>query len=295
MFEETMTQDTNAEGFAEMFSFEAEEQEETQDTNADSPQEEETQTEETAEDTNEAEAEAETETTTEKETKQTEDTARKPDDGLEVVFLGEKKQLSKEEAASWAQKGMNADYAQKQMAQQLNDTRAEVARLEAELRAPKASETLLPLFKAYAKASGGTLQDLTASMMEAVRTAGIAIEKPQESNYLREKAVKDWQSFFTAYPDIRDPKNDLPQEVWAAINSGLTPRTAYIEHKQREFEGKMAEKDSAIAEKDKEIEQLQKQIKTLQLNAENKKKAVGGLASSADADTRSDFEKAFQF
>lgn len=288
MFEEAMTQDTNADGFCAGLGIEAEEQAEAQDTNVTEPQEEETPTEETAEDTNEAAPEAEAETTTEQDNPAPEEEAKEPE-GLEVTFLGEKKQLTREEAAKWAQKGMNAEHAQKQLEQQLRDNRAEVARLEAELRAPRAGETLLPLFKAYAQANGGTLKDLTDSMIQTVRAAGVNIERPSQSNYLREKAVKDWQSFFEAYPDIHDPKTDLPQEVWDGINSGLTPRMAYIEHKQREFEGKIAEKDNTISEKDQKIAELEQQIKTLKLNEENKKKSVGGLTSTAEQTEKTGF------
>ena len=88
---------------------------------------------------------------------------------------------------------------------------------------------------------------------------------------------------------LNGTKAELPQEVWNAINSGLTPRMALVEYKQKEFSGKMTEKDGIIAEKDQKIAALEQEIKTLKLNAENKKKAVGSLTSTAESDDRTGF------
>jgi hypothetical protein len=288
MFDEVMTQDTNAadDGFVAGLGDEfAEDMAEQQDTNAAEPQEEESEQQNTAEDTNEAGAEQQEEATKEETPKEEEQPAEAVSDGVEVMFLGEKRKLSRDETVTYAQKGLNYD----RVMQQLNDERASKAQLEAELTLSRASNTLFPLLKAYAQASGGTLEDLTQNMTEAVRAAGISIEKPAESNYMREKAVKQWQDFMQAYPDIKDPKNELPQEVWNAIKDGMSPRTALVEYKQKDFEGKMAQKDGAIAEKDQKIAALEQEIKTLKLNAENKRKAVGSLNSTAPAEERTGF------
>lgn len=290
MLDEVMTQDTNAadDGFEAGFlsglgEEYAEDEAEQQDTNAAEPQEEETEESTAEQDTNATEESPKEETTNE----QPEEA--KPEEVFEVTFLGEKKQLTRDEAVMWTQKGMNAEHTIEQLNGQLEDSRANVAMLEAELAAPRAGETLMPLIKAYAKATGGSLQDLTNQMLEAVRVSGIQVEKPEQSNYMREKAVKDWQDFMKAYPEVRNPQHDLPKEVWDAISSGLTPRMAYIEHRQREFDGKIAEKDSAIAEKDQKIAALEQEIRTLKLNAENQKKAVGSLSSTAEKDDKTGF------
>ena len=289
MFEETMMQDTNADGFVAGLGEEyAEEQPMEQDTNAPEAQEAETEETTEAENTNEAEEQPAEEATNENEGSDTPEAAQgaeQPAAGLEVTFLGEKRQLTHDEAVTYAQKGMNYD----RVEQQLTESRATIARLEAELTVPRADETFMPLARAYVKSMGSNMQEFANTMLQAVRAAGITVEKPTQSNYLREKAVKDWQDFMQAYPDIKNPQAELPQEVWNAINSGLTPRMALVEYKQKEFSGKMTEKDGIIAEKDQKIAALEQEIKTLKLNAENKKKAVGSLTSTAESDDRTGF------
>ena len=289
MFEETMMQDTNADGFVAGLGEEyAEEQPMEQDTNAPEAQEAETEETTEAENTNEAEEQPAEEATNENEGNDTPEAsqgAEQPTAGLEVTFLGEKRQLTHDEAVTYAQKGMNYD----RIEQQLNDSRAAVARLEAELTAPRASDNMMPLLKAYAQSMGSNLQELTLNMQQAVRAAGIDVAKPEQTNYMHEKAVRDWQDFMKAYPDIKNPQVELPQEVWNAINSGLTPRAALVEYKQKQFDGKMTEKDGIIAEKDQKIAALEQEIKTLKLNAENKKKAAGSLTSTAESDDRTGF------
>jgi len=181
---------------------------------------------------------------------------------------------------------MNAEHQQQQ-------ANAKIAMLEAELAAPRAGGTLMPLLNAYAKANGGTLEGLTQNMMEAVRAAGITVEKPAESNYMREKAVQQWQDFMAAYPDIKDPRTELAPEIWDAIKSGLSPRAAYIEHRQRGFDKTLADKDAAIAERDGKIAELEQKIKTLELNEKNRKKSAGSIKSTAETPERDDFFDGF--
>lgn len=285
-FENIDVQDTNADdGFVAGLNGDeyAETEAEEQDTNVSEPQEEESEEGTEEQDTNAAEGSAAEETTNETTAEEnTEAAAQNQPEGLEVTFLGEVRQLSREEAVSWAQKGMNAEHQQQQ-------ANARIAMLEAELAAPRAGSTLLPLMKAYAQATGGTLQDLTQNMMEAVKTAGLTVEKPQESNYMRERAVEAWQDFMRAYPEIRNPKLELAPEVWEAIKSGMTPRAAYVEFKQKGFESAIAEKDAAIKEKDGKIAELEQQIKTLKLNEENRKKSVGKLSSTAEKEDMAGF------
>lgn len=197
-----------------------------------------------------------------------------PDSFLEVTFMGEKKQLTQQEAVTWAQKGMNYDRIESQVAQ----LREERARLEAELTAPRAENAVLPLLTAYAKAAGGDLKTLTDQMMQAVKQAGIAIEQPKPRNYMQERAVKDWEAFFKANPNIHDPKTELAPEVWQMIRAGVTPVNALIQHQQAELEKRIVERDARI----KELEdQAAAREAAQKKNEENKKKAGSALKSSA--------------
>ena len=106
---------------------------------------------------------------------------------------------------------------------------------------------------------------------------------------MREKAVQQWQDFMKAYPDIKDPKLELAPEVWDAIKSGLSPRAAYIEHRQKGFDKTIADKDAVIAERDGKIAELEQKIKTLELNEKNRQKSVGRLTSTADKEDMTGF------
>ena len=279
MPEETMMQETNAEegfGFTDGL-FDGEDYGE--ETNADEPQD--TAEEETGEET---EAPAEDTDKAENAEKTEEQPEEQPKEGLEITFLGEKKFLSHEEAKDLAEKGLRLD----DITQQLQISRNNVAKLEAELKIPRTERAFLPLITAYAQTQGTDLAGFTAQMNDAINQAGLKLSPVAESNYLREKAVKDWQDFMTAYPGI-DPRNDLPQEVWNAINGGLSPRAAMIEYKQRDFEAKMAEKDNVIAERDNRIAELEREIRTMKLNNENKKRAAGSLTSTAPAEDKTGF------
>lgn len=63
----------------------------------------------------------------------------KPGEGfLEITYMGEKKSLSRAEAQELAEKGMNLD----RVREQLGEMKAERARLEAELTAPRAEQSV---------------------------------------------------------------------------------------------------------------------------------------------------------
>lgn len=268
----------------------AEDQAEQQQASAAEPQEESAEEEHSEEQANSEEGSAEESApNTEGEKPEEKPAEQTEEEKFEVTFMGEKKLLSKEEMRDYAEKGMNLD----RVRQQLSNSNAMIAKLEAELAAPRAGSTLLPLMKAYAEANGGTLEGLTQNMMEAVRAAGKTVAKPAESNYMREKAIAQWQDFMAAYPDIKDPRTELAPEIWDAIKSGLSPRAAYIEHRQKGIDKALADKDAAIAERDGKIAELEQKIKTLELNEKNKKKSAGGLKSSAEAPERDDFFDGF--
>lgn len=203
----------------------------------------------------------------------------KPGEGfLEITYMGEKKSLSRAEAQELAEKGMNLD----RVREQLGEMKAERARLEAELTAPRAEQSVLPLLRAYAKAAGGSMETLTAQMMQAVQQAGIPIEQPKAGTYLQDKAVSDWKAFLKAYPDIRDPRTELPKEVWERINQGATPVNAMIEHRQADILRQIAERDAKI----KEFEQKEQ---AREQNEKNRKRAGGSLTSTAGGGEKDGF------
>ena len=185
-------------------------------------------------------------------------------------------------AQELAEKGMNLD----RVREQLGEMKAERARLEAELTAPRAEQSVLPLLRAYAKAAGGNMETLTAQMMQAVRQAGIPIEQPKAGTYLQDKAVSDWKAFLKAYPDIRDPRTELPKEVWERINQGVTPVNAMIEHRQADLLRQIAERDAKI----KEFEQKEQ---AREQNEKNKKRAGGSLTSTAGGGEKDGFLSGF--
>lgn len=210
-----------------------------------------------------------------------------PEEAPQETFLtieigGESRQLTREETQNLALRGMEYD----QLQAQADELRAERVRMEAELSHPRAETAVLPLLRAYAKAAGGDLDSLTSQMMQAVQQAGIAIEQPHAENYMQQKAVRDWQEFLKAYPDITDPKTQLPREVWDRIGKGVSPQYALIEHRQADLQRQIAERDATIKE-------LERREQAHQQNEKNKKKAVGSLTSTAAGDVDDGFLSGF--
>lgn len=205
------------------------------------------------------------------------DSGEKP--GIEVTFLGEKKVVPITEAVSLVQKGMNYDRVS-----------AKVARLEAELAAPRARDGMAAQMSRYAKAQGVTVESLLSQMKSAADEKGIPAEAPAKSDYFMERAAEDWKDFMKTYPEIRDPTAELPGEVWDAINSGLTPRQAVAEYKAKQS-------GETMAQKDKEISTLKEQLAaakaTAVKNEQTRAKAPGSVGSTAPGREEDDFLAGF--
>ena len=282
MFEEqqaSVTENTigeTADDFLEGFC--GEEQPEEREASAPLAQEESTEEKPLEEKANSEEESTEESATNAEGEKPAEEPEKAEDACIEITFLGEKKQITLDEAKDLAEKGMNLDR-----------MRQRVTRLESELKA----NAVPPEVEAYAKTCGMTGQALIAHFGQLARNAGI--EVAASDGYMHQKAVDDWKDFMREYPDV-NPKTDLPQEVWNGINAGLTPRQALIEFKARGFEAQLAAKDKeiadAVAEKDKKIAELEKALETERKNNKNAQKAVGSLATSGNG-TDDDFLNAF--
>jgi len=197
-----------------------------------------------------------------------------PVQGLKVTFNGEERTLTPEEAVTYAQKGLNYDH-----------IAGKVRQLEAELAAPRGERAAFEVLTEYARVCGSTPQKILEQMSQNIISHGGTVpDKGERANtsYFREQAKADWKDFMKAYPDIKDPQNDLPKEVWEQIAGGMTPRNAYIEYQNRTL-------STQIADKDREISELKAKVAALEKNEVNKKKSPGSVKSAAAGASRDPF------
>lgn len=221
------------------------------------------------------EEETEGDTKPEEEAETEPQTEEKPAEAIEVTFLGEKMTVPLSEAPAYIQKGLNYDHLQ-----------GKLTKLEAQLSSTQGERAIISQMERYARANGATLADMVAQMKSFSDAKGVAETKTEAPDYFAQKAKEDWKAFMKAYPDITDPKNQLPQEVWQKISEGLTPRQALIEYKSSDFDRKMSEKDA-------EIERLKTEIETYKKNEQTRAKAPGSASSSGKNMADDDFLAGF--
>lgn len=195
---------------------------------------------------------------------------------LDVVYNGEKKNVSKEEAIALAQKGMNYDKIVNQLNEVRNSPELQMLQSIAEANGLSPTEYLThlqefqtqskvnsvyqQLKEKYPETSDEMLQNYAASVvnqqMQADKSKQSALEM-REQHEREERAMHDLETFQQAYPDV-DIRN-LPTEVIKGIQSGESLLSAYRGY---------------------EIEQIRKENETLKLNNKNKDVSVGSLSAS---------------
>ncbi|MEG2204788.1 MAG: hypothetical protein RRY21_06475 [Oscillospiraceae bacterium] len=199
-----------------------------------------------------------------------------PPAALTIEKDGKPTEIPMEEAKALAQKGLEAE---RLIERERQETARRISDLEIELAAPRANDQLLAVMARYAQAVGGTPEGLVEQMIAFAEQRGVApvaVKKPDLAKFKEKRLTEDWKDFFKAYPDVKDPEKELPKEVWDAMNAGLTPRQAYIEHTQHAHAQEMQQKDERIAA-------LETELATVKKNEANKTKSPGSLRSAAPA------------
>lgn len=184
--------------------------------------------------------------------------------GLDVVFNGEKKTLTRDEAIANAQKGMNYDH-----------VKAELDRLRAAEKNRAADTDALSVLDKAAQSLGmdraGYLDFLKQQQRQAeldkLMEQGVA--RPFAEQLLQERqerltdkaeleqirnelsVLKDqntrreqWSKFFAAHPDV-EGYNALPDEVKSDIASGTEPEAAYMKWEVKSLREQLAQQKQA--------------------------------------------------
>lgn len=223
-----------------------------------------------------AETEAEDTTPAEEPTEPTEPTPQK----LKVKFNHEEMELDYEEAATLAQKGMAFDKAveraRQEAAQQAKDEviaslgyewQGKPITTEADYKRAIAEKELLDK---YSQLPPELAQELIDSRRDREER-----QREKEAKESEAKQQAEFNDFLKYFQDVNErpfdhQKDAFPQEVLAAVNSGQSLRSAYMEHHNKE---------------------LRNQLKIAKQNESNTKKAPvgsvtagGGIKTEAEDD-----------
>ncbi len=226
------------------------------------------------------ESKAEPETSEEaEETEETPDTFE-----LGIRYNGNDMKLSREEATTLAQKGMNYDKMYQRLQALENDPVRKIFQEQAEsagLTLQEFANRLQGIREEYSKreiarefkTKNPDISDEAANEYAEQAFNSQKLQRESERRSRQEQAkketddalVKEVQSFSEKYPDVKI--EELPNEVIDDINSGTKLETAYLRHVVRE---------------------LQKKVSNIETNAKNKSKNIGSasdnIGSSGNAD-----------
>lgn len=175
---------------------------------------------------------------------------------FEIMYRGQKEQLTREQLITMAQKGRDYDTV-RQERDQLRQYRSE-------------ADPALELVKGYASRNGMSVPDyldfcrkqelMRGGMTEQDAAAKLGMEKEraeldarqaeirameeQQTSALRKSQEaaqarqKDIEAFYRTYPGV-DPKT-IPQEVWDAVRNGGTLTNAYTMYENRRLAAELA-------------------------------------------------------
>jgi hypothetical protein len=204
---------------------------------------------------------------------------------LRVKFNKEEREIPLDEAVPLVQKGMNYDKLQEKLQSLESDPRLSFVEELAKEQGMDVNQYLdaVKQWKEQAKLDELVQQnipeDVAKEMLEnrKFRDQYENERKAKEEESKRNEEFKDFLSFFKEAND-RDfdaQKDQIPQEVWQAHNSGIPLKYAYLEHHNN---------------------QLKSQLQTYKQNESNAKKApVQSLTSYGNNETEAedDFLKGF--
>ena len=215
---------------------------------------------------------------------------------LTITYNKEKKDLTQDEAITYAQKGMNYDklHSQYESVKEKETLLNEISRL-AELNGMSLedyvvnlnevqnefaiSQEVEALKQKYPSADDGILRELAETHIKERNEsrAKIAEDSAREKDEARKEEIgRQLDKFSQRYPDV-DPQN-LDSKIYSLMSQGYTLLEAY---------------ESVEADKRQTAEaKRQAEEKIIRQNEENKKKSLGNLSNSGDVE-KDDFLKAF--
>lgn len=201
---------------------------------------------------------------------------------LKIKFNHEEREISVEEAALLAQKGMNYEKAVERAAQEARDAyiaeqgytwNGKPVTTEAEYKQAMMEKEIMERYE------GQVPEEIMQEIIESRRDRE---ERAKEKQAKQEQEVRERQigEFFDYFQSVHerayDPNKDtIPQEVRDAFDKGTPLKVAYMEHHNRE---------------------LRNQLKIAQQNASNRQKAPVGSVTAfggTKADPEDDFLAGF--
>lgn len=197
-----------------------------------------------------------------------EEAKKEEEEGFEVKFLGETKRLSKEEAKTFAQKGLNYDHLQEEF-----NALKENALVKAALNSAKHSGMSEQDFANYLnertreiqigkiskergideEAAGAVVDALMAEQGKADKLSDDVKQMQRENeqlkeykrlNELKEEMRREWRSFSEQHPEY-NTMDDLPDGVKESIKSGEALETAYMKYENAKLKEDLRKKSAA--------------------------------------------------
>ena len=203
------------------------------------------------------------------------------DEYLEVKFLHETRKVSKEEAKTLVQKGLNYDH----VVEERDTMRADYDKLKGyenflnELKGEFPTvEALIDDTRArmLADKEGISYADAMAKVKNMYPEQPAKPEKPSGNQTMGDDAV---QKFVAKYPNVK--AEDIPAEVWDEVRETGDLLGAY-------------EKNVAFKERDNRIAALEAEIKTLKQNSKNAARSAGSASSSGNTSAKSKIQQLWE-
>lgn len=191
-----------------------------------------------------------------------------PNEGIEVIHLGETKRLAGDELKNFAQKGMEYDHLKEQLEKFKNNELLKAARESAKLAGLTEEEFAQKLYgqlkdreiekiskeRNIPEEAARTIYEEKSAHKQELEKAGeaqTAAEKELEElrefkrvEMLKETARKEWQEFITKHPDIKS-MDDLCESAKTAIKSGRDLESAYAIHENEQLRARLATMEAA--------------------------------------------------
>lgn len=244
-----------------------------------------------------SDAEPEEEAEAQKEQTSAPDAAEKPDEKpqtMRIKYNGQEQEITLEQAAQLAQKGMNYDKVLNERNGLRVDARASelmrrlaeangmdveqyVGFVENQQKAVMLQKEAQNIRTKYPDMPDNAVQEMAEMRVnekhKAAEESAAARRRSEE-----EARQKPWMDFLREFPEYKDGR-ELPRGVAEGIERGLTPVEAMLRHRQTEYEQR--------------IKELETKLTTKEQNEKSRKASVGPAASTAATKVEDAFLSAF--
>lgn len=206
-------------------------------------------------------------------------------EGFTLKHLGESREVSREEAVTLAQKGLDYDRIREDRDKlrgelpKLKDIEGFISELaeDAGMTPEKFMENIRTqrLVEREGKAGRAISDTAAREQIQKETAARLQGGKPEEqADGSEDRRQNDFREFVAAYPDL-DVKT-IPESVWRDYNQGKGSLTAiYAQHKNTDLEG--------------QIKALTEKISALEQNEKNRQRSTGSMQTAGEKKQKSLF------